>query len=400
MPHLETPATDPASYLARDEHAWEILSVSAQDGLAPTQLVRVFKEPAGLDQAEATSLPDRIDHAPNADDLTRHCATDPLARYVVNPHVRRHQFPGLYTGGRVEYGLDQQRAETRILRQALTRTWCAGHGYTLDEQGRYVYSDDPASLEYATVKDALVAHRPVLKRMFNSRMAFRTDLPGSYRTEIRWRDFTLESIPLVECDEGRAAVFEAAREIFGDTVGAMQEAHCEIDAETNTAIVVAAAIARNEEEPDDPDDLLGCPCVESPCERETLRALGAGALADGEGYRYTHSWKFYNLKNTPAVRRLLEFGIHDKDVLPTLLAADFAADRPQLVTGAADAANGRYRFPDGRPWWRILDEKIAADEEEGYLTFTIVAVRADWFGSAAKTSHVATIENPDGAGRA
>ena len=402
MPELVRQDADPLARLGRTERDWELQRVRAFDGLAPTQLVRVYREPAGLDMAEG-ALADRFDHNPDADTRLRYEATEALGRYVVNPFTKKHQFPGLWTGGPVEYGRDQATQRVQ-LEQTLTRTWCAGHGYTL-QNGRFAVSDAPDSLEYATVEAALKAHRPELKRIFNSRMAFRTDIPGSFRTEIRWRDFTHESWGHVETDEGRAAAARAAQFHFGGSVGAVSEVHCELDRDTNTVVILAAALYKATNSPVAAADLLSMPCVEGPCERETLRAAGWGQLADGEGYRYTHRYTWSDISDTAAVRAFLEFGVRDKDVLPGLLAREWAADGGSAairLREGEDSGNGRFyvALPDGRrrAWWRILDQKIET-ADDGLLSFSLVVGRPEWFGQAAGRIDAA-VENPHGHGHA
>ncbi len=382
--------------ILRGEKDARLVRVVCQEGLNPYQVIREWDPPKrGLDTGEATKLLERLNRRANADNKTPGSPVT-AARYVVDPQVGKHVFDGLWTVGPVTMEKPEDRDRRWVCRQVLTRTWCAGHGYEAIGHDAIV-STSTASDEFATVRQALASHRSEVKRIFSSRMAFRSDIPGSYRTEVRWRDYTHESRPFIECESGREAVAQAVADVYGDDFGQIEEVHCEIDKDTDTVVIVAAAIFKFLEEPETIDDLLDAPKVEGPCERETLRPLGWNELADGEGYKYTHSWKWYDLKDTPAVRRLLEFRIFDKDVLPRLLEADYLADGPQLVQGAADADNGRFKFPDGRAWWRVVDQKPES-ADDGTLTFTLTAIRADWFGSAGKRVEAA-VENPEGAGR-
>ena len=423
MPEAVQQGFDPKARMNRHEADWELVSVTSFDGLGRTQIERKFIAPGkGLDTREATALPFLLDATPNADDRGNDAGTTTdERRYVVNPRMIGGQFAGLWTGGPVKWD-DDQRAQVpkHQVTQTLTRTWPAGHGYTLDEAGRYVFSADPTSLEYATAAAALMNHRPALASKFSSRLAFRDDVPGAYWREVTWRDFTHESMPYIEAlrsDKlalGRILAYHFGASTVGYTApvaaqgqtpavaeafsGAVEDLTCDIDPETNTVTVKCAVLLKQLQEPATVADLLALPRIEGPCERETLRAFGWTDVSDGEGYRYTHRWKWIDLKDTPAVRAMLEFGVHDKDVLPTLLSGPYAADRPTLVQGAADAANGRFAV-GGKAWWRIVDQKIEADEKEGSLSFELVAANPEWFGRAGKLV-TAAIENPDGAGRA
>ena len=423
MPDAVQQGFDPKSRMNRHEADWELVSVTSFDGLGRTQIERKFIAPGkGLDTREATALPFLLDATPNADDRGNEAGTTTdERRYVVNPRMIGGQFAGLWTGGPVKWD-DDQRAQTpkHQVVQTLTRTWPAGHGYTLDEAGRYVFSADPTSLEFATAAAALMNHRPALASKFSSRLAFRDDVPGAYWREVTWRDFTHESMPYIEAlrsDKlalGRILAYHFGASTVGYTApaaaqgqtpavaeafsGAVEDLACNIDPETNTVTVKCAVLLKQLQEPATVADLLALPRIEGPCERETLRAFGWSDVSDGEGYRYTHRWKWIDLRDTPAVRAMLEFGVHDKDVLPTLLSGPYAADRPTLVQGAADAANGRFAV-GGKAWWRIVDQKIEADEKEGSLSFELVAANPEWFGSVGKLV-TAAVENPDGAGRA
>ena len=423
MPEAVQQGFDPKARMNRHEADWELVSVTSFDGLGRTQIERKFIAPGkGLDTREATALPFLLDATPNADDRGNEAGTTTdERRYVVNPRMIGGQFAGLWTGGPVKWD-DDQRAQTpkHQVVQTLTRTWPAGHGYTLDEAGRYVFSADPTSLEYATAAAALMNHRPALASKFSSRLAFRDDVPGAYWREVTWRDFTHESMPYIEAlrsDKlalGRILAYHFGASTVGYTApaaaqgqepaveeafsGAVEDLTCDIDPETNTVTVKCAVLLKRLQEPATVADLLALPRIEGPCERETLRAFGWTDVSDGEGYRYTHRWKWIDLKDTPAVRAMLEFGVHDKDVLPTLLSGPYAADRPTLVEGAADAANGRFAV-GGKAWWRIVSQKIEADEKEGSLSFELVAANPEWFGSVGKLV-TAAVENPDGAGRA
>lgn len=414
---------DPLAYYGRREDGWRLRSVFAQDGLNPTQVVRFFEAPEGIDFAEGTAQPFKLDATANADDSanTANVTTDEH-RYVVNPHVLKHQFDGLWTGGAVRWGTDAQ-SQKRTIEQTLTRTWCAGHGYTLDERGRYVYSTATDSLEYATAADCLKAHRPALTSRFSPYMALREDIPGSYWREIVWRDFTHESIPFLEAlKDSPADVRDIVAYHFGSRVaGDVQDLTTNVDPATNTVYVKCSLLLRDLEEPppevdpEDPEDvaewLLTLPVVEAPCTRETLRIFGFDQFANGEGYKFTHVYRWPGLKDSERTRKALEF-VCDKYVLPLLRAADYAADDPALVD--QDDGTGRFYTVQEQtpasgqtpavtcrvPWWRIALQKLDEDKgEDGALAFTLVVTKPEWHGSdaAARQVHTST-NNPLGWG--
>ena len=403
-------------------------------GLNPTQVVRFFEAPEGIDFAEASELPFKIDATANADDGTNtsNVTTDDR-RYVVNPHVLKHQFDGLWTGGSARWGTDQQ-TQKRTVEQTLTRTWPAGHGYMVDADGNYVvvwkdatgagfHRDGPNGTqiavpstdvcEYATAKAALMSHRPSLTSRFSPYMAFREDIPGTYWREIVWRDFTHESIPFIEALKDSPADVRAIVEYhFGSRVaGDVQDLTTNVDKETNTVYVKCSLLLRDLAEPgpevDTPEEaaawLVGLPCIEAPCTRETLRIFGFDQFADGEGYKFTHVYRWPGLKDSAATRKALEF-VCDKDVLPLLRAADYATDTPSLLA----SADGTGRFYTTQvqggttqnpvtcrvPWWRIALQKLDEDKgEDGALAFTLVIVKPEWHGNDASGRQVHTSTN-------
>lgn len=409
---------DPLAYYGRREDGWRLRSVFAQDGLNPTQVVRFFEAPEGIDFAEGTAQPFRIDATANADDGSNPTnVTTDEHRYVVNPHVLKHQFDGLWTGGAVRWGTDAQ-SQRRTIEQTLTRTWCAGHGYTLDEQGNYVYSTATDSLEYATAADCLKAHRPALTSRFSPYMALREDIPGSYWREIVWRDFTHESIPFLEAlKDSPADVRDIVAYHFGSRVaGDVQDLTTNVDPATNTVYVKCSLLLRDLEEPppevdpEDPEDvaewLLTLPVVEAPCTRETLRIFGFDQFANGEGYKFTHVYRWPGLKDSDRTRKALEF-VCDKYVLPLLRAADYAADDPELDDRELDGTGRFYTTQEQTPasgqtpavtcrvpWWRIALQKLDEDKgEDGALAFTLVIVKPEWHGNDAADRQVHTSTN-------
>ena len=442
MPVKITPGTNPLGYLARDERAWRLQRVFAQDGLNPTQVVRFFEAPEGIDFAEASELPFKIDATANADDGTNtsNVTTDDR-RYVVNPHVLKHQFDGLWTGGPARCGTDQQ-TQKRTVEQTLTRTWPAGHGYMVDADGNYVvvwkdatgagfHRDGPNGTqiavpstdvcEYATAKAALMSHRPSLTSRFSPYMALREDIPGSYWREVVWRDFTHESIPFIEALKDSPADVRAIVEYhFGSRVaGDVQDLTTNVDKDTNTVYVKCSLLLRDLAEPgpevDTPEEvatwLTGLPCIEAPCTRETLRMFGLDQFADGEGYLFTHVYRWPGLKDSAATRKALEF-VNDFALLPLLRAGDYDAQTVHY----ASSADGTYRFYTDQtvvpasgqtpavtcrvPWWRIQLQKLDQDKtDDGALAFTVIIQKPEWHGTDADSQkvHVST-NNPLGWG--
>jgi hypothetical protein len=433
MPVKITPGTNPLGYLARDERAWRLQRVFAQDGLNPTQVVRYFEAPEGIDFAEASELPFKIDATANADDGTNtsNVTTDDR-RYVVNPHVLKHQFDGLWTGGPARWGTDQQ-TQKRTVEQTLTRTFPAGHGYLVDADGNYVvvwkdatgngfHRDGPNGTqiavestdvcEYATAKAALMSHRPSLTSRFSPYMALREDIPGSYWREIVWRDFTHESIPFIEAlKDSPADVQDIVEYHFGSRVaGDVQDLTANVDKETNTVYVKCSLLLRDLAEPTTPAELVALPHVEAPCTRETLRIFGFNFLADGEGYKFTHVYRWPGLKDSATTRALLEW-VNDSTLLPLLRAADYEAETPSLepsedgtgrfYTYQVQIAGGPGNPPDPPPvkckvpWWRILKQEVDGDrQEDGSLAYTVIIVKPEWHGSETKPHVQTAVDNP------
>lgn len=406
---------DPLAYYGRREDGWRLRSVFAQDGLNPTQVVRFFEAPEGIDFAEGTAQPFRIDATANADDGSNPTnVTTDEHRYVVNPQVLKHQFDGLWTGGPARWGTNPQ-TQKRTIEQSLTRTWPAGHGYTLDAQGNYVYSTATDSLEYATAKAALMSHRPSLASRFSPYMALREDIPGSYWREIVWRDFTHESIPFLEAlKDSPSDVQDIVTYHFGSRVaGDVQDLTTNVDKETNTVYVKCSILLRDLAEPgDDVVDeedaaewLADLPCIEAPCTRETLRIFGFDQFANGEGYKFTHVYRWPGLKDSAKTRKALEW-VCDKYILPLIRATDYATDQPALVE--QDDGTGRFYTTQTQtpasgstpavtcrvPWWRIALQKLDEDKgEDGALAFTLVVTKPEWHGSDAEARQVHTSTN-------
>lgn len=406
---------DPLAYYGRREDGWRLRSVFAQDGLNPTQVVRFFEAPEGIDFAEGTAQPFRIDATANADDGSNPTnVTTDEHRYVVNPQVLKHQFDGLWTGGPARWGTNPQ-TQKRTIEQTLTRTWPAGHGYTLDAQGNYVYSTATDSLEYATAKAALMSHRPSLASRFSPYMALREDIPGTYWREIVWRDFTHESIPFLEAlKDSPSDVQDIVTYHFGSRVaGDVQDLTTNVDKETNTVYVKCSILLRDLAEPgDDVVDeedaaewLADLPCIEAPCTRETLRIFGFDQFANGEGYKFTHVYRWPGLKDSAKTRKALEW-VCDKYILPLIRATDYATDQPALVE--QDDGTGRFYTTQEQvpasgstpavtcrvPWWRIALQKLDEDKgEDGALAFTLVVTKPEWHGSDAEARQVHTSTN-------
>lgn len=420
---------DPLAYYGRREDGWRLRSVFAQDGLNPTQVVRFFEAPEGIDFAEGTAQPFRIDATANADDKSNPTnVTTDEHRYVVNPQVLKHQFGGLWTGGAARWGTDAQ-SQKRTIEQSLTRTWPAGHGYLVDEQGNYVvvwkdttgagfHRDGPGGTpipvdadlvqEYATAKAALMSHRPSLASRFSPYMALREDIPGTYWREIVWRDFTHESIPFIEAlKDSPSDVKDIVKHHFGSRVaGDVEDLTTNVDKDTNTVYVKCSLRLRDLAEPTTPAELVALPHVEAPCTRETLRIFGWNQFADGEGYKFTHIYRWPGLKDSATTRALLEW-VTDSVVLPLLRAADYTTDAPTLLTSADGTgrfyteqeqvpASGQTPAVKCRvPWWRIATQRLEEDKgEDGALAFVLVVTKPEWHGSELKPHVLAAVESP------
>ena len=157
---------------------------------------------------------------------------------------------------------------------------------------------------------------------------------------------------------------------FGERVaGDVEDLTTNVDKDTNTVYVKCSLRLRDLGEPSTIDELMALPVIEAPCTRETLRIFGLNFLADGEGYRFTHVYRWPGLKDSATTRSLLEW-VTDSTILPKLRAADYTTEAPTLVA----SADGTGRFYTWQtqieggpgtppnpppikckvPWWRIL----------------------------------------------
>lgn len=411
------------------EPTWNEYSVLAYDGLMPTQIVRRLTEQDGIDRWEATALPFRADARPDTDDRRNDgvpfLPNDPRRyvderRYVVDPMVGKHRFLGLWTGGPVRMTTDK-RGGGREVTQVLTRTFCAGHGYTTDASGNYVaaFTDDGGATfhdesgapieaskvrEYLSADDALRFHRAALGSRLSPYMLLRNDFPAAYTREVQWREFTHESIafldPLGLLPENRgrlsAIVGEKFKQLAGESV---TNAACRVDAETNTVIFTAALTYSKLGEPESPEDLLRLPCLET-CDRDTLRMFGWNQLENGEGYKYTHLFRWPRLRDTPEVRRALEF-VRDNAPTADIYAevedgsdSDSDPDRVLLVPASESFVlallrrHGLLPGPDGRTAWfgsPPYETRSAVEKRDDQLDATGRLVT-----SAAAMSHTVT----------
>ena len=368
---------------------WRLVQVSRYANLQPSQIVREMDAP---DRGWAPSPATGDEHTPRAErqdataDADRQRENTSLVtvderRYVVDPIVDGHTFTGLWTGGPIQHYVAKDNH--KYLRQTLTRTWCAGHGYTVAEDGAYIaewpasfdettgepatwteetpegyggvhgtsgnkdkeHSDAPPVREYRTAKDCLKACRPWMEGRLSPYMVFRTDIPSSYTREVYWREFTHESItPLERLGKDVAGLREVVAYHFGSEVaGNVLDAHTRVDPQTNTVIFVCSLLYTELAEPETPDELLELPVIDAPCTRDTLRMFGWGQLRDGEGYEYTHVFRWPRLKDSETTRRTIEFvkdnaGSLDSSFLPNLLAKHY---HPEIAEGGTK--------PDG--WW-------------------------------------------------
>ncbi len=477
---------------------WRLVQVSYYANLQPSQIVREMDAPdRGWDQDPATgdAHPPRSERQDATADADRQRENTDLVtvderRYVVDPIVEGHTFKGLWTGGPVQHYVAKDNH--KYLRQTLTRTWCAGHGYVVTKDGAYVAKyptafdsstppvptawtettptgyggvhgtsgnndsrnheqDTNATVrEYRSAEDCLKACRPWMDGRLSPYMAFRTDIPASYTREVYWREFTHESVePLEELGSDVEKLKAVVAYHFGDKVGGtVMDAHTRLDPQTNTVIFVCNLLYRDLKEITKLDDLLDAPCIDAPCTRETLRMFGWGQLRNGEGYEYTHAFRWPCLKDSDDTRRVLEF-LKDNEAVGTspdtstfLLKLLDKHYHPQLSQGATK--------PDG--WWagyetaksvvlesmssgaghsaqldntdrlvtsadvgpvtsgtaatagvqhyRIAKQNVEV-EQDGSLTFTIAIAKAEWHGYDSGTNYesggtrqLASIQNP------
>ena len=426
---------------------WRLVQVSRYANLQPSQIVREMDAPdRGWDPSPATG----DEHAPRSErqdataDADRQRENTSLVtvderRYVVDPIVDGHTFTGLWTGGPILHVVSQGR---KVLRQTLTRTWCAGHGYTVAEDGAYIaewpasfdettgepatwteetpegyggvhgtsgnkdkeHSDAPPVREYRTAKDCLKACRPWMEGRLSPYMVFRTDIPSSYTREVYWREFTHESItPLELLGKDVEGLREVVAYHFGaEVAGNVLDAHTRVDPQTNTVIFVCSLLYTELAEPKTPDELLKLPVIDAPCTRDTLRLFGWNQLRNGEGYKYTHVFRWPRLKDTPTTRRTIEFirdnaEALDASFLRNLLKshahtpgtpgwwADYEdAKAISLNTDQLDNT-GRLvtslEAPTDKPaqHYRIAQQKVDV-EQDGSLTFSIAIAKTEWHG--------------------
>lgn len=454
---------DTSARQRREEPEWNEYSVLAYDGLMPTQIVRRLTDEDGIDRWEATCLPFRVDARPDTDDRrndkVRFLPDDPTRyvderRYVVDPMVGKHRFLGLWTGGPVRMTTDKKSGGKEVT-QVLTRTFCAGHGYTTDEHGNYVCvywvnggfntkrdgageELDPDKVrDYLTADEALKYHRPALGSRLSPYMMYRPDIPASYTREVQWREFTHESIqfldPLGLKPENHPRLAQVVTFHFYELAGeSVTNAACRIDPETNTVIFTAALTYSALGEPETPEDLFRLPCLET-CDRDTLRMFGWNDLRNGEGYRYTHMFRWPRLKDSPTTRATLEFlndnaltnavevpdgsdSDSDPDEIipasesfvlgllvkhgmlpgtdgtkawhgyenprPAIVKDDNQLDNTgRLVTSAAidgsDGSDGDGRYPVQT--YRVAKQRVEPDQD-GSLSFVVALVKAEWHG--------------------
>ncbi len=395
-----------------EEPSWNEYSVLAYDGLQPTQIVLRLTEQEGLDRWEATALPFRLDARADTDDRRNDkipfLPDDPTRyvderRYVVDPMAGKHVFFGLWTGGPVRMGIDK-RTGTREVTRVLTRTFCAGHGYVVDEHGNYVAAfkvgdsfntkpdgsgeeiDASAVREYLSADDALKYHRPALGTKLSPYMMFRSDFPASYTREVRWREFTHESIqfldPLGLRPENRTRLSAIVTSHFYELAGeSVTDASCRVDDNTNTVIFTAAVTYSQLGEPDSAEDLFRLPCLET-CDRETLRMFGWGQLRNGEGYKYVHMFRWPRLRDSPRTRAALEF-LNDNaptervvELGPDGSDSDSDPDEVEIVPKSDSfvlgllARHGMLPGEDGKRAWHGYEDKPAISKDGTQLDRT------------------------------
>lgn len=434
---------------------WRLVQVQYYANLQPSQIVREMDAPDRGWEADPAKGDEHSPRAARQDataDSDRQRENTGLVtvderRYVVDPIVDGHTFTGLWTGGPIQHYVAKDNH--KYLRQTLTRTWCAGHGYTVAEDGAYIaewpasfddttgepatwtettpdgyggvhgtsgnkdkeHSDAPLVREYRTAVDCLKACRPWMEGRLSPYMVFRTDIPASYTREVYWREFTHESItPLERLGKDVEKLREVIAYHFGaEVAGNVLDAHTRVDPATNTVIFVCSLLYTDLAEPEDPDELLKLPVIDAPCTRDTLRMFGWNQLRNGEGYKYSHVFRWPRLKDTKKTRATIEFirdntTALDASFLPKLLDKHRPNSKtPGLWTGyevqkpvsldsdekdqtgrlVTTTDTGTYTGgPTATPevqHYRIAQQKTDV-EQDGSLSFSIVIAKSEWHG--------------------
>lgn len=434
---------------------WRLVQVQYYANLQPSQIVREMDAPDRGWEADPAKGDEHSPRAARQDataDSDRQRENTGLVtvderRYVVDPIVDGHTFTGLWTGGPIQHYVAKDNH--KYLRQTLTRTWCAGHGYTVAEDGAYIaewpasfdettgepatwtettpdgyggvhgtsgnkdkeHSDAPPVREYRTAVDCLKACRPWMEGRLSPYMVFRTDIPASYTREVYWREFTHESItPLERLGKDVEKLREVIAYHFGaEVAGNVLDAHTRVDPATNTVIFVCSLLYTDLAEPEDPDELLELPVIDAPCTRDTLRMFGWNQLRNGEGYKYSHVFRWPRLKDSKTTRATIEFirdntTALDASFLPKLLERHRTNSKtPGLWTGyevqkpvsldsdekdqtgrlVTTADTGTYTGgPTATPevqHYRIAQQKTDV-EQDGSLAFSIVIAKSEWHG--------------------
>lgn len=404
-------------------HHWRLVQIQYYANLQPSQIVREMDAP---DRGWEADPAKGDEHAPRAarQDATAdsdrqrentNLVTVDERRYVVDPVVGDHTYTGLWTGGPIQYVVAQGR---KVLRQTLTRTWCAGHGYKVASDGSYVAvwpnGSKPSDAggvhgtgsagkagvgetrEYRTAKECLKACRPWMDGRLSPYMAFRTDIPGSFTREVLWREFTHESITPLE-SLSREDLVEIVTYHFGAKVGpTVMDAHTRVDPNTNTVIFVCSLLYSELGEPEDADDLLDLPCIDGPCSRETLRMFGWGQLRDGEGYEYMHYFRWPRLKDSAKTRATIEF-VQDN----ATCSAVSASDAPDGIGHEAGAfilsLIGKHRTNTSAPgWWASYEDAPPTDDEIANPADR--NTQLDNTGRIVTTVHTGTYQKTSGSG--
>lgn len=429
--------------LRRDSNSsrrWRLVQVGYYANLQPSQIVREMDAP---DRGWNPDFETGHEHSPRAEmqdatadaDRQRENAelvTVDYRRYVVDPVVDGHTFKGLWTGGPVQHYVAKDNH--KYLRQTLTRTWCAGHGYTVDENGAYVAvmpgsdsdsdydsSDSESGVrEFRSAAECLKACRPWMDSKLSPYMVLREEFPKTFMREVYWREFTHESITaLEELGEDKDALREVVKFHFGEKVaGSVADAHCRVDPATNTVIFVCSLLYAELQEPTTVDKLIALPCIDAPCNRETLRMFGWNHTRDGEGYEYTHTFRWPRLKDSPTTRAVIEFVRDNVDEQDSFLLkllekhrhndkapgwwTDYEESDSDLDVVPQLDNTGRVTESDAQHY-RIADQKVEADQD-GSLVFSIVIAKAEWHGHddgknyedpvSPGTRQLASVQNP------
>lgn len=425
MPERREALYDASAAMWLKEEDAKLYKVRAFDGLAGMQIVREWKQPGnGIAIGQIDHLLMKMDYSADADTgatASRDCGKQGALRYVANPSVGGRQFAGLYAGGPVELVWTGEKQEYRVFRQTLTRVRCAGHGWRFDTATKRVVieaagssdsgSSDSVDGEEATVLESLKKCRPAVIRAGKALAAYRTDKGKRVVTEMRFRDFTHESIPFFEAMSAADAVTVAQYHLGVASDMVVDALRPEIDPETNTVVLTLAMQELVVNTVTAVGDLATIPHRLMPATRETLRKFGMKSEDEGEGYLFGKLYRWENLSRSSET--ILQYPA-DLTFLAAVVdaVASYTAWSASGTSGAICSYDGRLwqytgsgsgstfaeKLASGglRPWWRVVEYRLE-EQEDGLLSFTAHVQKPLWNGG--NTAEVTSLENPNGWGR-